>query len=181
MNDETDNTPVNPVMNIDTLEYTNFSDGQEGDAHKFEAEYCNVSSQIGAELLGYSIYRLPPGKAAFPFHMHHGMEEMFMILEGTGTLRFGEQEYPLRGGDIIACPPGPGKNGEGRGHQIRNSGDSVMIYLAMSDMKLPEVVEYPDSGKFGAMGGDPKIGPAGCTFRTIARVADGVDYWDGEV
>ncbi len=30
---------------------------------------------------------------------------MFLILEGEGELRFGEERHPIRKHDVIACPP----------------------------------------------------------------------------
>jgi hypothetical protein len=36
-----------------------------------------------------------------PVHSHHGEEEMFLIIEGEGELRFGDQRYPIRKHDVI--------------------------------------------------------------------------------
>ena len=48
-------------------------------------------------------------------------------------------------------------------------------------MEVPEVVEYPDSGKLGMMAGSLGGRPASEeTIRHFARLKDGVDYWDGE-
>ena len=44
---------------------------------------------------------IEPGKRAFPFHNHHANEEMFYVIEGAGTLRFGKNEYPVRAGDVM--------------------------------------------------------------------------------
>lgn len=38
-----------------------------------------VGLAIGAQKLGYSFFTVPPGKAAFPFHLHNGNEEMIFI------------------------------------------------------------------------------------------------------
>ena len=46
-----------------------------------------------ARKLGYNLTVLPPGKAQCPFHSHRGEEEMFLILEGEGELRFGDQRH----------------------------------------------------------------------------------------
>ena len=46
-----------------------------------------VGPRIGAQLLGYNITAVPPGKRAFPLHNHHVNEEMFFILSGSGELR----------------------------------------------------------------------------------------------
>lgn len=43
---------------------------------KGEAEGCAVS-----------LYHIPPGKAAYPYHYHHKNEEVFYIVSGKGQLR----------------------------------------------------------------------------------------------
>jgi uncharacterized cupin superfamily protein len=102
---------------------------------------------------------------------------MFFILEGTGELRYGNARYPLRSGDIIACPTG----GPDTAHQIINTGDTEMRYLSVSTMVPIEVCEYPDSGKFGVYEDQP-WDDAGrhVPFRHLARREDARDYWEGE-
>ena len=73
---------------------------------------------------------------------------MFVILTGTGTLRYGEDRFPLREGDVVAAPPGTGK-----ALQIVNDSDSELSYLAISTMEQSEVAEYPDSDKIGVIAG----------------------------
>ena len=114
-------------------------------ADRFEAHTAPVSRLIGAQKLGYNVTVIPPGKAGYPFHSHRTNEEMFFVLDGTGELRFGNEVLPLRRGDFVACPPG----GPEVAHQIRNTGDRELQFLAVSTMLSPEINEYPDSGKFG--------------------------------
>jgi uncharacterized cupin superfamily protein len=66
----------------------------------------SIGRHIEARKLGYNLTVVPPGKTQCPFHCHHGEEEMFLILEGQGKLRFGDQRYPIRKHDVIACPQG---------------------------------------------------------------------------
>ena len=113
-------------------------------AERFDARIGQIAPLLGARKLGYNITAVSPGKRAFPFHNHQVNEEMFFILEGTGELRFGKETYPMRPGDLIACPPG----GPDVAHQIINTGEGEMRYLAVSTKLSPEVAEYPDSGKF---------------------------------
>ena len=47
-----------------------------------------------------------PGKRAFPFHNHQVNEEMFFVIAGSGEVRIGAEMFPIRKGDIIACPAG---------------------------------------------------------------------------
>ncbi len=50
---------------------------------------------------------VPPGKRAFPFHIHHGLHELFVILEGTGEYRFGDETYPVKARRLRGPAGGP--------------------------------------------------------------------------
>lgn len=146
-------------------------------AQRFDAKMGFIGPRIGAQLLGYNITEVPPGKRGFPFHNHHVNEEMFFILEGKGEVRIGDQVYPVGKGDIIACPPG----GKETAHQIVNTGNSPLRYLAVSTKLSPEIAEYPDSGKFGVMAEFPQQGESQKkTFRFVGREEASIGYWEGE-
>lgn len=143
---------------------------------KYESRHFALATTLGARKLGYNVTEVPPGKTAFPFHFHHVNEELFLVLDGTGTLRTPAGTHPLRAGDVVSCPPGA----DGA-HQISNSGTVPLRYLALSTIEDPEVVEYPDSGKYGVtVGRRPGARPEESTFRALAFVKDRVDYWAGE-
>lgn len=129
---------MKPIINMDELEF-------EPDGPNLPGKSASVASRIGARKLGYNVSLCPPGKSVCPFHNHYVDEEMFFLLAGEGTLRFGSEEYPLRKGDFIACPPG----GREVAHQIINTGPSDLIYLALSTLAREEICEYPDSKKVG--------------------------------
>ena len=67
-----------------------------------------VGVAVGAQKLGYGLFTVAPGKAAFPLHAHTLNEELIYILDGEGTLRFGAETVAVRAGMFIACPGGPG-------------------------------------------------------------------------
>ncbi|MBI2486139.1 MAG: cupin domain-containing protein [Deltaproteobacteria bacterium] len=105
---------------------------------------------------------------------------MFFILEGTGTLRYADKYYPVKPGDVICCPPGPEAP-----HQLVNTSDKELKYLAVSTMEEPEVAEYPDTGKVGVMAGSPPGSGGDPSKRTVylfnKKSSGGVDYyWEGE-
>ena len=158
------NTP--PIVNLDTIETEAYGKGG-----RFAATLGRVGRHLGARKLGCTLVTLAPGKAAWPYHLHYGQEEMFVILEGEGTLRYDGAKHPLRAGDVVFTPPGPGT-----AHQIVNGSDAPLRYLALSSMDDPEVCEYPDSGKIGAYAGES--GERALAF--LARTGAAVDYWDGE-
>lgn len=119
---------------------------------------------------------LPPGKSAWPYHFHYVNEEMFLILEGEGCLRYDNRDYLIKNGDIISAPPG-----SNTAHQLFNNSDRELKYLAVSTMEQPDVFEYPDSGKFGVFVGSAPGGDAGQRqFAIFSRKSSAVDYWDGE-
>ncbi|WP_341501477.1 cupin domain-containing protein [Gallaecimonas sp. GXIMD4217] len=160
-----------PVLNIRKLTYRSQSHGD-----KYFARVATVASQLGARDLGYRVVRIPPGKRAWPFHAHLNNEEMFFILEGQGSLRLGDEEHQLEAGDFAACPAGP----DGA-HQIINTGERELVYLAVSTMNQPDVMLYPDSEKYGVVAGAAPGGPADeRSFAIFGRRHQGVNYWDGE-
>ena len=85
---------------------------QHGD--NFFAQMGSIANLLGGEKLGCRLTVLPPGKKAFPYHCHHVNEEMFIIWEGKGNLRFGENTYEVKKGDVIITPAG----GKSTAHQL---------------------------------------------------------------
>lgn len=145
---------------------------------KYEgAKVGDIGRRLGATKLGYNVTVLPPGKCAFPAHNHYINEEMFLVLEGQGEVRVGDTTHPIKTGDVIACLTG----GPETAHQIHNNSKAELRYLALSTRVSPEIVDYPDSGKFGVLAemgpdkdGKPKL------FRFIGRADKPSDYWEGE-
>jgi uncharacterized cupin superfamily protein len=151
------------VVNIDALKLEHFAKGD-----KFESDCARIGPLIGAKDLGYSYDVVPPGKCSCPFHSHRAEEEMFFIVRGEGTLRYGDETRKIRAGDVICCPIG----GPESAHQIVNDSDSELAYLSVSTRMPAEVCEYPDSKKIGAYGGG---------MRHLTRDDQSIDYWLDEI
>lgn len=132
----------------------------------YDTSCGGVSDGTAATKLGAGVDVLAPGKRSCPYHFHHAQEEMFVILEGCGTLRVAGRMLPVRAGDVVFIPPGPDYP-----HQFVNTSDAPLKYLSISTQERPEICEYPDSGK--AMAYDRG-------FRLTQRSAANLDYWDGE-
>lgn len=158
---------MKPVINLDDVEFDDIEDN----GH-YTSRRALFSERIGARQLGYNLTELPPGKAQCPFHSHHGEEEMFLILEGEGELRFGEQRFALRRHDVIACPTG----GSEVAHQIVNTGTTTLRYLALSTLSDIDACEYPDSQKVLVVTGRR----ADSGLRKMFRAENTVDYYDRE-
>lgn len=156
-----------PIVNLDEVQFDDFEDNG-----FYTSKRALFSAGIGARKLGYNLTELPPGRSQCPFHSHREEEEMFLILEGEGELRFGERRFTLRAHDVVACPTG----GAEVAHQIINTGKTPLRYLSLSTVSATEVCEYPDSQKIGVFASaSPTSG-----VRKMFRAEAGVEYYDRE-
>jgi uncharacterized cupin superfamily protein len=138
----------------------------------YDSMGARLAVGTAARRLGASVDTVAPGKRSCPYHLHHAEEEMFIILEGSGTLRVAGEMLPLQAGDVIFIPPGPEYP-----HQIINTSDAPLSYLSVSTRESPELVEYPDSGKFLATASVDGVRGA---VSFLQRSGPELDYWDGE-
>jgi uncharacterized cupin superfamily protein len=137
----------------------------------YDSHGSRLARGTAARKLGASYDVLEPGKRSCPYHLHHAQEEMFIILQGAGTLRVAGEHLPIKAGDVIFIPPGPEYP-----HQIINTSDAHLKYISVSTKETPEIAEYPDSGKFLAYASDGQ----GRQFEVNGRRGEDLDYWDGE-
>jgi uncharacterized cupin superfamily protein len=135
-----------------------FEHSSERDGYRWRG--ARVGQGVGAEQVGVCLYELGDGQRSHPYHFHHGIEEWLLVVEGSPLVRTPAGERVLQRGDVLCFPVGPGG-----GHQVTGPG-TVLIF---STKRVPDSVEYPDSGKI-------EVRPPGKIFRS----ADSVDYWDGE-
>jgi uncharacterized cupin superfamily protein len=123
--------------------------------------------------LSAAVWELEPGGTQAPYHFHHGGEELLIVLRGTPTLRSADGERELQEGEVVHFPRGP----EGA-HQLRNRSVGIVRYVIASALPTPEIIEYPDSGTIASMARTETA--AGGPLFTLNRLADAVDYFDGE-
>lgn len=138
---------------------------------RFDARMGRLGPRLGLTRLGCSVVAVAPGASGWPFHSHRINDELFVVLAGSGELRLGDARHRVRAGDVVGCPAG----GPQSAHQLVNTGDVELRYLAISSNLDPEICEYPDSGKVGAYSGDSANG-----FYHMSRATDMRDYWEGE-
>ena len=53
----------------------------------FRARRARIGYELGSELIGASLWELPSGEAAYPYHFHYADEEIVIVLEGRPSLR----------------------------------------------------------------------------------------------
>jgi uncharacterized cupin superfamily protein len=137
----------------------------------FRSRRARVGDQLGTERLGASLWEVPPGEAAYPYHQHFTDEELIVVLSGRPSLRTPNGWRELEEGDVVSfLPVASGA------HQLANQTTETVRFLSVSTNGSPDIVLYPDSGKVGAFA----RGPGNTGYGNLFREADAVDYWDGE-
>jgi uncharacterized cupin superfamily protein len=112
------------------------------------ARGTRVGAAAGARELGCTLYELDPGGQAVPYHMHHGNEELLIVLDGALELRTPEGTREVSKGALVAFPAGAAG-----AHRVRNASDTPARYLVVSTMRFPEVAEQLDTGTVLALKG----------------------------
>jgi uncharacterized cupin superfamily protein len=135
-----------------------FDHSSERDGYRWRG--ARVRQGVGSEQISACLYELGDGQRSNPYHFHHGIEEWLLVVEGSPLVRTPDGERVLRSGDALCFPVGPCG-----GHQVTGPGTVLIV----STNRVPDSIEYPDSGKI-------EVRPPG----TIFRSAESVDFWDGE-
>jgi uncharacterized cupin superfamily protein len=136
--------------------------GAEEDRPGWEQIERRIGRHLGAITTGMTLMEVAPGAKSCPFHCHSAEEELFVVLDGEGTLRLGDERHAVRPGHILSRPAGTRI-----AHQFI-AGDDGLAVLAYSDIDPNDLAFYPDSNKVKLRGLDVMI-----------RV-EPLDYWDGE-
>lgn len=108
----------------------------------------HVGRRLGGELLGATVFEVDPGWSGL-YHLHHGNEELLVVIEGTPTLRTPRGEVEVRPGQAAVF-----RRGAEGAHGLRNDSDRPARFLLVSTMNDPDVGEYVDSGTIAVFAGD---------------------------
>ena len=134
----------------------------EEDRPGWEQVERRIGMHLGARTTGMTLMEIAPAAKSCPFHCHSAEEELFVVLDGAGTLRLGDERHDLRPGHVVSRPAGTRI-----AHQFI-AGDTGMNVLAYSNIDPNDLSFYPDSNKVRLRG-----------LNVMMRV-EPVDYWDGE-
>jgi uncharacterized cupin superfamily protein len=137
----------------------------------FRSRRARIGYDLGGEMIGCSLWEVPPGQAAYPYHFHFADEELVIVIRGRPTLRTPEGSRQLEEGEAVRFPLG-----EQGAHQILNLSDEPATFLAISSHGRPDIIIYPDSNKLGV---GERL-PHGGGLRAFFRREDAVDYFDRE-
>jgi len=140
----------------------------ENDREGFRHRSTAIGRRLGAELLGGSLYEIPPGEKTWPYHYELGCEEWLIAISGRPTLRGPEGERELEPGDVAVFPEGPAG-----AHQVFNRSDEPCRVVILSSKSSVAIVHYPDSGKVG-------LWTDSDGYQAMLRSEPDLDYWEGE-
>jgi uncharacterized cupin superfamily protein len=144
------------IVNVDEVE------ADRGERENHRGTWRRLGAPAGAKRTGFNHITLDPGQMAAPPHCHSAEEEIFVVLEGSGTLLLGDDEHPVRPLDVVARPPGTGV-----AHAF-TAGDAGLTFLAYGTWEPNDICYYPRSNKIAFWG-----------VNVIGRI-EKLDYWDGE-
>ncbi|HET7507427.1 MAG TPA: cupin domain-containing protein [Solirubrobacterales bacterium] len=137
----------------------------------FKSRRARVGYELSTELIGCSVWEIPPGQAAYPYHYHYSDEELVIVLEGEPGLRTPEGTRTLERGEAVRFPLG-----EEGAHQIFNASEEIVKLIAISSSGRPDVIVYPDGDKVGF---GERL-PQGGGMRLFFRCEDATSYFEGE-
>ena len=114
-----------------------------------KVENTNLATQLGAETLGFRLWRLRPGQAS-TWHKHLDELELYLVLEGTGRMRVDDESLTLERLSAVLVEPESMR-------QVFNDTDEDALWLvagappegakilAMDEQELKQI--YPDGPK----------------------------------
>jgi quercetin dioxygenase-like cupin family protein len=114
-----------------------------------KVENTNLATQLGAETLGFRLWRLRPGQAS-TWHRHLEEIELYLVLEGTGRMRIDGESLTLESLSSVLVEPDTMR-------QVFNDTEKDALWLvagappegarilAMSEDELAAI--YPDGPK----------------------------------
>lgn len=97
------------------------------------------SDSGGLTQFGALVEILPPGSFSSVTHWHAQEDEMIYVIEGTATVKEGDEVYTLTPGEGATF-----KAGNPLGHQVENTSDQPLKYLVIGTRSRADTVTYPD-------------------------------------
>jgi uncharacterized cupin superfamily protein len=113
----------------------------------------HVGHALETELIGGTLMEAEPGYLG-PYHLHHGNEELLLVLAGRLVVRTPDREGEVEAGDVVFFP-----RGQAGLHAIENRSGEPARFFLLSSKVHPDVTERPEEGLVGVFAGDvPTLG-----------------------
>ena len=90
-----------------------------------DLEFRAAGKVLELQHSGLSYQRIPPGYR-FPYgHTHREQEEVFVVVRGSGRMKFDEEIVEVREWDVVRVPPGTW-----RGYEAGADGLEILVFGA---------------------------------------------------
>jgi uncharacterized cupin superfamily protein len=150
--------------------------GNEWDVERAPTGYgeklMHLGQRLGGELIGATMFEVEPGWRSL-YHVHHGNEELVLVVDGNPTVRTQEGQRELKPGDAALF-----KRGHEGAHSISNRSDKPARFVVFSSMVDPDVVELPEAGMVGAFAGGVPTSGRDTELELFVRRESAVGYFD---
>ena len=144
------------VVNLEQVDPYDFGRGDVGAVRR------DLGRAVSSQATGLKHATVRPGMLSSLPHCHSSEEEVFVVLEGSGTLLLGDEEHPMGAGSVVARPPGTGV-----AHAFRAGNDGLAM-LCYGTREPGDIRYYPRSRTLAIPG-----------LRASFTVEQ-VDVWDRE-
>jgi uncharacterized cupin superfamily protein len=140
-----ENSWIFPLTNVydENLDESEKATQLSGEGFSFR----NLMPLLGPSRVFATVEFLGPGHVSARLHSHSSIDEFYLIIEGSATLRMNDKTRIVKRGDLISKPTGPDLTSQ----IIADQGNSVRILdievHPYPDPRTKEVVHYPDHGE----------------------------------
>jgi uncharacterized cupin superfamily protein len=101
----------------------------------------SIGDETGLTRIGVHLVYVEPGRDSTEYHKHYNEEECIYVLSGRGTLRLDDEEFLFEKGDFVGFPA------DTAAHDLKNTGDEMLVYLVMGQRLDQDVADYPEKKK----------------------------------
>lgn len=96
-----------------------------------------LGAVTGLVNLGFDLMTVLPGREASEYHRHLFEEECYYILGGSGEVVIDGVSHAVGAGDFLGFPA------NGLAHTLKNTGNEPLTFLAVRQMLVQDVCDYP--------------------------------------
>jgi uncharacterized cupin superfamily protein len=138
----------------------------------FGEKLMHLGRRLRGELIGATMFEVEPGWRSL-YHVHHGNEELVLVVDGNPTIRTRDGQRELKPGDTALF-----RRGLEGAHSISNRSDKPARFVVFSSMVTPDVVELPEAGMVGAFAGGVPTSGRDAELELFVRRDSAVGYFD---
>ena len=93
------------------------------DLANWQSDRMGKSTLFESSRMLVGLNAFEPGQS-HALHAHHGMDKMYLVVDGTGLFLLEGKELPMKAGDLLVAP-------DGVPHGVRNDGPNRLLVLVV--------------------------------------------------